>query len=494
LFGDEQKEYGDYQTPIGFCEEVCIYIRDNYISSPKAIIEPTCGRGNFLKAAITTFNCPNVYGIEINKQYVQEAQKENPSAVIVNKNIFETNIKQVCSEEDVLLIGNPPWATNSNLSYNLPQKENFKGLRGFDALTGSSNFDICEYIILQLLNEYKNTNSILCLLCKTSVARNVLLEIDRKSIYCKNIEILNFNSNKVFGISASACIFVVNLSKEQPITKSTVCHVKDFIKDEYLDTLEVFNGTLKSCTQQNSLDGKCQLVWRQGVKHDCGRIMELDYINGTFVNKNGESVNIEEDRIFPLVKSSHFKSPIINSFKKFVIVTQDKPKQNTEYIQRDFPLTWEYLNSHIEDFNKRKSIIYKSSPPFSMFGIGEYSFAPYKVGLSGFYKKPLFCLLYGEKPVMTDDTAYFLGFDDYDIAYSVMILLNSAKVQEFLSSIAFLDNKRPYTIKLLSRIDFNKCIKKVSFTHLSETEELLGLKKYITELKFEKFKNLIQKT
>ena len=95
MFGDEQKEYGDYQTPIGFCEEVCIYIRDNYISSPKAIIEPTCGRGNFLKAAITTFNCPNVYGIEINKQYVQEAQKENPSAVIVNKNIFETNIKQI---------------------------------------------------------------------------------------------------------------------------------------------------------------------------------------------------------------------------------------------------------------------------------------------------------------------------------------------------------------------------------------------------------------
>lgn len=45
-----------------------------------------------------------------------------------------------------------------------------------------------------------------------------------------------------------------------------------------------------------------------------------------------------------------------------------------------------------------------------MFGIGDYSFAPYKVALSGFYKKPLFCLLYASKPVMTDDTAYFWHF------------------------------------------------------------------------------------
>ena len=44
-----------------------------------------------------------------------------------------------------------------------------------------------------------------------------------------------------------------------------------------------------------------------------------------------------------------------------------------------------------------------------MFGIGDYSFAPYKVDFLVSTKKPLFCLLYASKPVMTDDTAYFFG-------------------------------------------------------------------------------------
>ena len=129
-----------------------------------------------------------------------------------------------------------------------------------------------------------------------------------------------------------------------------------------------------------------------------------------------------------------------------------------------------------------------------MFGIGDYSFAPYKVGLSGFYKKPLFCLLYSDKPVMTDDTAYFLAFDNYDIAYCMMLLLNSATVQKFLLSIAFLDNKRPYTVKLLSRLDLRKCIAVVSFDEMEQTEATLDLPQYVTEQKYMRLLNFLNTT
>lgn len=487
-----RREFGDYQTPMDFCTKVCTYIRDNYTNAPKAIIEPTCGIGNFLKAAITTFDCQRIYGIEVNALYTREAQERVQNATIITANIFETNTRHICNENDVLVIGNPPWATNSNLTYNLPQKVNFKGLRGIEALTGSSNFDICEYIILQLLNEYKNTDSTICMLCKTSVARNVLLEISKNKISCRKIEFLNFNANKVFGISASACVLIISLSSVKLNNELTICEIKDFDTNETVDSLIVSNGTITSSAVKYDFDGKCQLVWRQGVKHDCGRVMELELANGVFVNKYGEQVQIEETRVFPLVKSSHFKKPIINAFQKYVIVTQDSPKQDTQYIQHELPLTWQYLNLHIEDFNNRKSIIYKSSSPFAMFGIGEYSFAPYKVGLSGFYKTPLFCLLQGEKPVMTDDTAYFLAFYDYDVAYSIMLLLNSQKVQDFLLSIAFLDNKRPYTVKLLSRLDLIKCLEAVSLAELIETEKKLALESRITETQLQKLKDYIQ--
>lgn len=482
MSGNEKKEFGDYQTPLDFCYKVCDYIKESGLANAAStILEPTCGIGNFLIAASNTFEYRNLVGVEINAEYANTAKMKVPSAAIKTDNIFHVSTKDLCGEGGVLIIGNPPWATNSDLSFNLPRKINFRGLRGIEAITGSSNFDIGEYIILKLLEEYKYTNSTICMLCKTSVARNVILEMSRDHIAYQKVEMLNFNSNRVFGISASACILVIQLSEDGESAEEVVCEVKDFDRKSAVDTLIASGDTIKAASAKTDLEGKCQFVWRQGVKHDCGRVMELDFKDGEFINKSKVPVHIESGLIFPLVKSSHFKRPIMHEFSKFVIVTQTRPKQDTSYIQSEYPLTWKYLNDNIESFDKRKSVIYKKSAPFSMFGIGDYSFAPYKVGVSGFYKKPLFCLLSSSKPVMTDDTAYFLAFYDYDIAYSMMLLLNSKTVREFLLSIAFLDNKRPYTVKLLSRLDIQKCIEAVSFEELKQTESDLQLVENITE-------------
>lgn len=128
-----------------------------------------------------------------------------------------------------------------------------------------------------------------------------------------------------------------------------------------------------------------------------------------------------------------------------------------------------------------------------MFGVGAYSYEKYKVGVSGFYKKPLFTLLYSEdgKPVMTDDTSYFICFDRYDAAYIAMLLLNSSKVQDFLIGIAFLDAKRPYTKKVLERIDFDKIVNDLSLDDLRKTEDALALSHYATSSMYEEFRSLL---
>lgn len=270
-----------------------------------------------------------------------------------------------------------------------------------------------------------------------------------------------------------------------------MCDVKNFDDKFLFDTLIVKNGILKTLNTQVDLEGICQLAWHSGIKHDCSKVMELNLKNSKLINKQKTVVDIERDLVFPLVKSSAFKKPILTNYTQFVIVTQTKPKQNTKYIQYSYPKTWKYLNNNIDYFRERKSVIYRNSALFSMFGIGDYSFFPYKVGLSGFYKKPLFCLLHSAKPVMTDDTTYFLAFNDYNIAYAMMLLLNSKTVQEFLMSIAFLDNKRPYTIKLLSRLDLKKCITIVSFSEIADTETELQLPRYITTEMYIQLKNYI---
>ena len=389
--------------------------------------------------------------------------------------------------------------TNSTLSAlrsdNLPSKINFKGLKGIEAITGASNFDICEYIILQLINEYKDTNTVIAMLCKTSVARNVFKELKRNHIAFSSCDILEFDALKVFGINSSTCVLVIQLS-DKPVTTNT-CNVYDFeshetIKSQFGYSNNRFYSHLNNDAE--NFDGLCCFEWRQGVKHDCSKVMELTICNGLLQNGQSETVQIETDIVFPLIKSSMFKAPVIHNFSKFVIVTQKKVREETKHLEYEVPKTWKYLNDNIELFKNRKSSIYHGAPPFSMFGVGGYSYSRYKVGVSGFYKQPLFSVLYSddEKPVMTDDTCYFISFDDYDMAYVAMLLLNSKKVQVFLKNIAFLDAKRPYTKKVLERIDFGKIVSCLTIDDLAQTEQDLDLTYYVTDSMYDTFKTSLE--
>lgn len=496
-----KRGFGDHQTPLAFAEKVCAYLKDHRHIQPSAIVEPTCGVGNFLKSSLV-FDAKEYYGIEIDPVYCAICREtiDDARATIVNADLFTFSSKELVKDKSrVLVIGNPPWVTNSTLSVlgsdNVPAKANFKRAKGIDAITGTSNFDICEYIILRLIAEYRDTNAVISMLCKTSVARNVFKELKRSHIHFSACDVLRFDAAKVFDVSTSACVLVIELSDHA--VSPDVCNVYDFEDPETVRSRFGYSGgqfysDLDADTE--SFDGRCCFEWRQGVKHDCSRVMELTRQDGTLQNSRRESVDIEDDLVFPLIKSSMFKAPVIHSFSRFVIVTQKKAREETGHLAREVPKTWGYLNDNLELFENRKSSIYRGAPPFSMFGVGEYSYARYKVGVSGFYKRPMFSVLYSEdgKPVMTDDTSYFIGFDSYDMAYVAMLLLDSEKVQRFLMSIAFLDAKRPYTKKVLERIDFDKIVASVTIDELSETERTLALPPYVTASLYDAFKSSLE--
>nr|WP_294494150.1 N-6 DNA methylase [uncultured Mediterraneibacter sp.] len=485
-----KREYGDYQTPNYFSLAVCQYLKKERHLTPSVIIEPTCGTGSFVKSSLI-FNASEIIGIEINPEYCKTCKKNitDPRVHILNSDIFTIDFKSLTRGKDqVLIVGNPPWVNNSTLSVlgsdNVPTKKNFKEFRGVDAITGASNFDISESIILKLITALHGTNATIAMLCKTSVARNIFVEMKRTHTKFASCDILEFNANKIFRISVSACLLIINLSSKD--VSSDICNVYSF--DRPADVIRSFgyaNGEFYSniAEERTDFSGNCCFEWRQGIKHDCSKVMELSLEGKHFVNGLKEPVDIEKKYVFPLIKSSMFKSPIISDFSKYVLVTQKKVRENTSHIADDSPRTWGYLVSHRDLFRKRKSSIYRNAPDFSMFGIGEYSYAQYKVGVSGFYKKPLFSVLVSPNsvPVMTDDTSYFICLPTYDTAYVAMLILNSSRVQKFLSTIAFLDAKRPYTKKVLERIDFHKILRSIQLIELIDTERELGLKHYLNE-------------
>ncbi len=482
------KEFGDYQTPDYFVDKVCQYLSKRLNLDPDIVFEPTFGLGSFIIGSLKAFkHIKMISGVEINKSYFDITKKRIDEAVsksdiniqLFNDDVFLfdfDNIKNYISKNDnLLIIGNPPWATNSELgsigSNNVPHKNNFKGLNGLDAITGKGNFDIAEYILLQLLSEFKNYNCTIAMLCKNIVARNIVRDLEKFNFKLSDIRFLNFNAGDVFGSSCEAGLLIMRFGNKEKL----VCDVYDFdnptkIKRMFGWIEGNFISDVENYVQRVNIDGKCQFEWRQGIKHDCSKVMELStkQPDGTYLNGMGNRIDIEDDYVYPLIKSSDLKNNVITSTRKSVIVPQKKIKEETNSIRQSSPKLWAYLEEHSALLDGRKSKIYKNSPRYSIFGVGDYSFKPYKVAISGFYKKPVFALIYAKqgKPIMLDDTCYFLGFNDFRQALITMLILNSNIVQGFIKSIAFLSSKRPYTKEILMRIDFLKAVNVVTFGEL----------------------------
>ena len=492
---NSKKEYGDYQTPQYFADNIVKYVKEKMGYEPDLIIEPTCGVGNFIRACRKYYSAAPIVGIDINGEYLDEIEAIN-NLQLYHGNIFDFDFNMLKEDSDTkyLIIGNPPWVTNTRLSKyeseNVPKKNNYKRLEYFDAITGESNFDISEHIILSIIDDFNKSNAALIFLCKYGVACNIFKHLVDNSIGLADIRIIKFDSMKVFRADTTSCILIMEFNEDAKAVNRCNVSNMDNSKDNY--TIGVIDDKFYSNIDNIvDIDGICRFEWRQGIKHDCVKVMELKKVGDKYENKKEDRVYLEDDLLYPLLKSSNLKKPVVTNNSLSVLLTQHRLKEDTSYIKDSYPLTWSYLNENRELFDNRKSSIYRHSPSFSIFGIGNYTFREYKVAISGFYKKGLFSLVYNdEKTMMLDDTCYYISFDDYDSAYITMLILNSNLVQDFLKSIVLIDSKRPYTKKVLKRIDIGKTLERITINDLIDTEKDLKLDRYITRDKFEKYYTL----
>lgn len=509
----DRAEYGDFQTNMNLAKSVTQFLKTHKNADPKIVIEPTCGKGNFIVAALSVFKqIEKVVGVEIYKPYTWETKfniidfflshpnYNKPDIEIFHYNVFDFDFTSLVSKskKEILVLGNPPWVTNSKLSSldsnNLPQKSNFKKLNGFDAITGKGNFDIGEFITLMMFDAFQNSNGHLAFLVKNSVIKNVVFDQHQRKYSISNIEKLTIDSKKEFDVSVEAALLFCILHthpecscKEFNFYQPTAV-IREFgwVEDKFVSNTALYHHSY-------DIDGVCPFEWRQGIKHDLSSIMELERVNSHFVNGKHEEVSIEEDLVFGLLKSSDLKQTVINQPRKFTIITQKKVGQDTSFIKQKFPKTFKYLQSNKQYFDQRKSSIYNNKPDFSIFGIGEYSFSPYKVAISGLYKTSTFSLIlpFNNKPLMLDDTCYLLGFDNIEFAAYTTMLLNSEKTTELLKAITFSDAKRTFTKDILMRIDLYKLA-----THLSDlalqTEIKSINKNYDLQVSIDKWDNFLQ--
>jgi hypothetical protein len=219
-------------------------------------------------------------------------------------------------------------------------------------------------------------------------------------------------------------------------------------------------------------DGTCPRIWRQGLKHDAAAVMELSVEPGTGRLRNGagEAVEVEPGCVYPLIKGADLRRPADERPPRAVLVTQERIGHDTERLASSAPRLWAYLSARADRFERRRSSIYRGRSPFAIFGVGPYSFAPYKVAVAGLSKAPAFRAVgpRGGRPVMFDDTCYFLPCSSAPEAAALSALCNDPVALGFLASASFPDAKRPITKALLQRLDLRAILGRADRPRLRE--------------------------
>jgi len=108
-----------------------------------------------------------------------------------------------------------------------------------------------------------------------------------------------------------ACLLVLNFSESQT-TKN--CNIHTTLDQPYPDrTIGYRNGKvindIKAYNRWKHLDGDEHYKWRSGIKHDCSKVMEFKEKNGQLINGFDEAVDIEEEYLYPMLKSSDISKP-----------------------------------------------------------------------------------------------------------------------------------------------------------------------------------------
>jgi hypothetical protein len=483
-----RRDLGDFQTPPGLVAAVLETLGPIGTRWPR-VLEPTCGCGHFLIGLLAHRSPPR----EIRAFEIQPAHCRAAECLIGHRSDGGTHVSIACADlfridlkhdlnwrEDghLLVVGNPPWITSAELGVlegaQQPPRSNVKRLAGLEALTGSSNFDVAEAVWLKLARELAAEGPTIAILCKTSVARGIIRFAHRAGIPLREASIRRIDAARWFGAAVDACLFRVTLdaggmAEDAAAPRSECIRVFDSLEATEPAALVGFaRGWLVAdaeCYKRvEFVDGECPATWRQGLKHDAAAVMEftVDPGTGRLLNRTGEDVDVESAFVYPLIKGTDLRRPRDERPDRAVIVTQRRIGEDTGRMETEAPRLWAYLRAHAGRFERRRSSIYRGRPPFAIFGIGPYSFALFKVAVSGLHKTPVFRVVGPRdgRPVMLDDTGYFLPCSCAAEAAALAALCNDPTALAFLAAASFADAKRPITKALLQRLDLRAVLRR----------------------------------
>lgn len=457
-------EFGDFQTPLTLARAVCHRLASDGIA-PDAIVEPTCGDGAFLRAAAEVWPRSRRIGYEIDPEHRRNAEAADPDASVRAGDAFALDWHAIFADAapagaSLLVLGNPPWVTSAGVGAldgsNRPERTNPGGLRGLDAMTGASNFDVSEWLTLRWLDALHGMpRHHIALLLKSSTIRRAVSHHWRHGPPLAGVRHHAIDARRHFDASVAAGLVVARLGEPAVFD----CPTHPALDGPAVGGFGWRDGALVA--DAGAWDRARAFLgggprWRSGIKHDCARVLELRPRDGGWINGFGEPVDVEADVLYPLMKSADVAGD--RAPRRALLLPHVAANGDPAALGARAPRALAYLERHGEAFDRRRSAIYRKRPRFSVFGLGPYSFAAHKVAVSGLYDPVRFTAVgpVDGRPVLFDDTVYALPCADAAEADAIVDAMRHAIGRDAIAALSFPEAKRPITAAQLGRIDLDR--------------------------------------
>jgi hypothetical protein len=185
------------------------------------------------------------------------------------------------------------------------------------------------------------------------------------------------------------------------------------------------------------------------------KIKELKFVyvenvtEGMKKKVKGVRTVLEDFFLYPLIKSQHVEKWRINDYI-YTLQMQDPVKRmgyDEHWVKVNFPKTYSHLKNFENLLKARSSRVVKElmerGPFYSMYAIGNYTYAPFKVVWNQMGDRLTACVVsfaddhfLGRKIILPEHVLAFIPVDNEDEAYYLCAILNSSIADLVLRSIA----------------------------------------------------------
>ena len=512
-------QLGEYYTPRGVAE-LSVGELDVEDYESETFLDPGCGSGIFLSASIDAKReqladtlppaelvetiTDTVYGIDLNPVAVKSAKLSYLLALLpvleeadiddLELPVFLTDALRLTREDRIEfdgdsldlgvdhLIGNPPWITWGNLSESVRDawreryvdELNLLPHRGVERRLGHANDDISVSFVWVCIHRYLAEGGDASFVLKRDIMKGPAgrlfrtQQVGSRPVCVRHVH--DFNRLRPFGddVGVHSAIYTLDadLDPEFPVETdswkrgeekpsfATVEALRETLRHEEtgmvpVDEDDPSSSWVRADAESRAL-GECDQEIRHGLKDDAKAVYSID---------PEQLDELEHDHVYPYIRSKHVVKYGLFGHDRHLVPIRKANQDNETELQNNCPKTYDYLESNREALEDRSSTWLESGTFYNVFGLGEYTWAEYKVVWCRLGFKPHFAVVstvddeeLGEKTVVPGDHFMFISTDDQYEAHFLCALLNSSVYQKSIEGIAS-EGKSSLSKSVISKLE-----------------------------------------